>query len=227
MTLRRTIAPSSGPGASAGGGTASQTADEPVAEGGGRLRMPASKPAPRRVSLPEVVVAELRSAMRFWYLLLTGRLHQPRRHVGGRLTFGDGARADVFRETVAEQRRTGAPALLVIEFRLRAIHGRTHRLFERESILNTTLFAGFPGFVSKLWLTADQNEVYRGIYEWDGAAAAESYAEVMCRILRMVSRRGSVAYHVISGESRARFLAETENLVGAVPTTFDAWWRVS
>jgi len=57
--------------------------------------------------------------------------------VGGRPTFGNGAGADVFRETVAEQRRNGTPALLVVEFRLRAVHRRAHRLFERESILNT------------------------------------------------------------------------------------------
>ncbi|MBV8346584.1 MAG: hypothetical protein JOZ49_03320 [Mycolicibacterium sp.] len=131
--------------------------------------------------MSEIVVAELRSMVRFWSLVLSGRLHQPRRHVGGRLTFGNGASADVFRETVAEHRRNGAPALLVVEFSLRAVHGRAHRLFERESMLNTPLFAGFPGFVSKLWLTADENEVYRGIYEWDGADRGQSYARVMCR----------------------------------------------
>ena len=116
-------------------------------------------PASLRVSVSQIVVAELRSMVRFLLLVVSGRLHQPRRHVGGRLMFGNGASADVFRETVAEQRRTGAPALLVVEFRLRALHGRAHRLFERESILSTPLFAGFPGFVSKLWLTADENEV--------------------------------------------------------------------
>jgi hypothetical protein len=185
--------------------------------------MPASLP----VSVSQIVVAELRSTVRFLLLVVSGRLHQPRRHVGGRLMFGNGASADVFRETVAEQRRTGAPALLVVEFRLRALHGRAHRLFERESILSTPLFAGFPGFVSKLWLTADENEVYRGIYEWDGADRADSYARVMCRILAAVSRRGSVAYHVIPGQSRPRFLAETENLVGTAPQDCQAWWRVS
>lgn len=183
--------------------------------------------APTRASGYEVVVAELRSVLRFWYLLVSGRLRQPRRHVGGRLAFGNGANARVFRETVADQRRTGTPALLVVEFRLRAVHGFGHRLFERESILNTPLFAGFPGFVSKLWVAADENEVYRGIYEWDGAEGAESYARVMCRVLGAVSRRGSVAYHVISGESCPQFLAETENLLGAVAADFGAWWRVS
>lgn len=179
------------------------------------------------VSLSAAVVAELRSTARFWPMLVNARLCQPRRHVGARLTFGNGASAHVFRETIAARRRTEAPALLVIEFRLRAVHGRAHRLFERESILNTLLFAGFPGFVSKLWLTADQNGVYRGIYEWDGADRAETYARVMYRILAMVSRRGSVACHVVPGESRAQFLAHTERLAGNAPPESDAWWRVS
>jgi hypothetical protein len=30
-------------------------------------------------------------------------------------------------------------------------------VFRAESILNTPLFAGFPGFVSKLWLAHDEN----------------------------------------------------------------------
>jgi hypothetical protein len=185
--------------------------------------MPACTPVP----VSEIVAAEVRSMLRFWLLVASGRLHQPRRHVGGRLMFGNGASADVFRETVAEQRRTGALALLVVEFRLRVVHGRAHRLFERASVLSTPFFAGFPGFVSMLWLTADENGVYRGIVEWDGADRAESYGRVMRRILAAVSRRGSVAYHVIAGESRSRFLAETENLVGTAPQDCNTWWRVS
>ena len=39
-----------------------------------------------------------------------------------------------------------------------------------ESLLNTPLFVGFPGFVSKLWLAHDEHGVYRGLYEWDGPA---------------------------------------------------------
>ncbi len=179
------------------------------------------------ISLSDAVVAEFRSTARFWSLLLNGRLCQPRQYGGARLTFANGASAHVFRETIAAQRRTDAPAVLLVEFRLRAIRGRAHRVFERESILNTPLFAGFLGFVSKLWLTADENDVYRGIYEWDGADRAESYARVMCRMLALVSRRGSVAYHVIPGESRAHFLARAEKLAGAGPTDPDAWWRVS
>jgi len=184
--------------------------------------------ASRRVSFTRALLAIGGSVLRFWLLLVTRRLHQPRRHVGGRIRFANGSSAVVFRETVADQTRSIAPASLVVEFRLWAVHGWAHRLFQRESALNTPLFAGFPGFVSKLWLTQDENEVYRGIYEWDGAARAESYAEALRWILALVAVPGSIAYHVVPGETRSEFLAESEGLVSAeVSTHSDAWWRVS
>ena len=55
--------------------------------------------------------------------------------------------------------------------------------------MNTPLFVGFPGLVSKLWLAADEHDVYRGLYEWDGAARAESYARALWRVLALVSVR--------------------------------------
>jgi hypothetical protein len=60
-----------------------------------------------------------------------------------------------------------------------------------QSILNTPLFAGFSGFVSKLWLMHDVNGRYRGLYEWDGPVQAEQYARSLWRVLKLVSERGS------------------------------------
>ena len=182
----------------------------------------------RHVSFARAVLAIGASVVRFWLLLVTGRLHQPRRHVGGWITFANGSSAVVYRETVADTPRIHAPAVLVVEFRLRAIRGWVHRLFERESVFNTPIFAGFPGFVSKLWLTHDENEVYRGIYEWDGAARAASYAEALRWILALVSVPGSIAYHIVPGQTRSEFLAESEGLVNAAASTeSDSSWRVS
>ena len=65
------------------------------------------------------------------------------------------------------------PCVLVVEFRLRAVRGLGHAAFRRESLLNTPLFAGFPGFVSKLWLADDERCRYRGFYEWDDPGLAE------------------------------------------------------
>ena len=64
------------------------------------------------------------------------------------------------------------PAVLVVAFRLRWVRGIGHRMFRLESLLNTPLFVGFPGLVSKLWLAHDAAGVYRGVYQWDGAQSA-------------------------------------------------------
>jgi hypothetical protein len=70
--------------------------------------------------------------------------------VGVRLGFADGTSARVYRETVVDRGPTLDPCVLIVEFRLRAVRGPGHAAFRLESLLNTPLFAGFPGFVSKL-----------------------------------------------------------------------------
>ena len=105
-------------------------------------------------------------------LLRQRRIHLPTGHVGARLHFSDGTSGRVYRETVIDQGATACPCVLVVAFRLRAVRGRGHALFRWESLLNTPLFVGFPGFVSKLWLAADERGRYRGVYEWDGPRRA-------------------------------------------------------
>jgi hypothetical protein len=85
-------------------------------------------------------------------LLARRRTHLPRQLVGTQLRFADGTTARVFRETTVDRDEPQNPCLLVVRFRLRLLRGRWHRLFLWECILNTPLFVGFPGFVSKLWL---------------------------------------------------------------------------
>jgi hypothetical protein len=112
-------------------------------------------------------------------LLWQRRMHLPAQRVGKRLRFADGTSARVYRETAMDRGATTDPCVLVVEFRLRAVRGRGHAVFRRESLLNTPLFAGFPGFVSKLWLTDDERGRYRGLYEWDGPRLAENYARAL------------------------------------------------
>ena len=63
---------------------------------------------------------------------------------------------------------------------------RSSAAFPSESLLNTPLFVGFPGFVSKLWLTHDQRGRYRGLYEWDGPARAHAYVRALWWVLALV-----------------------------------------
>jgi hypothetical protein len=157
-------------------------------------------------------------------LLWQRRLHLPAGRVGMRLRFADGTSARVFRETVANQGATLDPCVLVVEFRLRAVRGRGHAAFRRESLLNTPLFAGFPGFVSKLWLADDERGRYRGLYEWDGPQLAHNYARALWRVLALVSVRGSIHYVVLPGLRRDTLLEQPQDDAAADEA---AWWRLA
>jgi hypothetical protein len=157
-------------------------------------------------------------------LLAARRVHQPRTHVGQWFRFDDGSAARVYRETVVDRPAPSEPAVLVVGFRLRAVRGRGHDLFRRESVLNTPLFVGFPGFVSKLWLANDEHGVYRGLYQWDGAQQAEDYARALWRVLALVSVPGTIHYHVLPGLLRDDLL-RSPWLTPADET--DAWWRLT
>jgi hypothetical protein len=154
------------------------------------------------------------------------RMHLPSQRVGMRLRFTDGTSAWVFRETVVDRDPTVDPCVLVVEFRLRVVRGRGHALFRRESLLNTLLFAGFPGLVSKLWLADDEHGRYRGLYEWDGPRLAESYARALWRVLALVSVPGSIHYVVLPGLRRDVLLARPEVLDGGAADAA-AWWRLA
>jgi hypothetical protein len=136
------------------------------------------------------------------------RLHLSKDHVGDVLQFADGTTSWVYRETVVDRPPTADPAALVVGFRLRVVRGRGHALFRPLSLLNTPLFVGFPGFVSKLWMAHDSHGVYRGVYEWDGQALAENYARALWRVLALVSVPGSIHYQVVPGLHRDDLLRE-------------------
>lgn len=177
-----------------------------------------AEPLPHREAWPGVA----RCVATTGRLLLEQRIRQPQANLDRVLSFADGTTGRVYRETVVEA-STEEPCVLVVCFRLRGVRGRGHRAFERESLLNTPLFVGFPGFRSKLWLAHDERGRYRGLYDWDDPARAERYARSLWRVLALVSRRGSIAYRVLPG------LRRDDLLSGAAPDRAgedEAWWRV-
>ena len=115
----------------------------------------------------QAAAAVARSVLKAAVLLTQRRIRQPTAHVGDVLGFADGTSASVYRETVVRRPKTRDPAVLVVAFRLRWVRGRWHAAFRAESLLNTPLFVGFEGLVSKLWLSHDELGRYRGLYEWD------------------------------------------------------------
>jgi hypothetical protein len=177
---------------------------------------------------PGPVRAFTRSMVTTGQLVATGRLRSPRGHLGSRLHFADGTTSFVFRETAVSDGDPADPAVLVVQFRLWAL-GRSpllHALFRRECILHTPLFAGFPGFRSKLWASDTATGVYRGLYQWDGADQAADYVATLARLLRPFSNRGSVRYHVIPGRRREDVLRNPALLTDEQAGDQGAWWRL-
>jgi hypothetical protein len=146
-------------------------------------------------------------------------------HVGETIRFGDGTSAAVYRETVIEAAPDHSPAVLVVCFRLRGVRREwAHRAFRIESELNTILFAGFPGLVSKLWLRADQQQTYRGVYQWSDPDLAVEYVRALWWILALVSERDSIHYAVLPGLVRDEVLDDPE-LIDIVDAAPGGWWR--
>ncbi len=159
-------------------------------------------------------------------LLRQRRLRQPRDSVGRLVHFGDGSSSTVYRETVVEGTDPTSPAVLVVGFRLRGVRRSwCHALFRLESELNTVLFAGFPGLVSKLWLRHDQHGTYRGIYQWDGPELAVAYVRALWWVLAVVSHRASIHYAVLPGLHRDEVLDDPHVIDRKVVAAPAGWWR--
>lgn len=184
--------------------------------------MTGAGPLPRSVAWRAVA----RCFARALVMLARREVDLPRENVGRFLAFADGTFGRVYRETTVD-RLPANPCVLVVSFRLRMVRGRGHVAFEWESLLNTPLFVGFPGFVSKLWLAHDGHGVYRGLYEWDGPQQAEDYARALWRVLELVSEAGSIDFRVLPGLRRDDLLADPGRLDGQVEGEAQAWWRVT
>lgn len=193
---------------------------------------PPSRPGTRLAPTPvrlarglSVTLTELRCAAVTAALLLRRRLALPTRMVGQRVRFGDGTESTIYRETRVVGRAPSSPVTLVVRFRLRllGVNRAAHALFRAESLLNTPLFAGQPGFCSKLWLTDRVTGFYRGIYEWDGAESAGRYGETLRVVLAPFVQQGTFDYQVLPGQERESYLASTDDAEGS--RSAGEWWR--
>jgi hypothetical protein len=158
-------------------------------------------------------------------LLAGGCVHQPSKHIGMRLHFANGTSARVYRETVVEGAELKDPCVLVVQFRLRLVRGWWHTAFRWESLLNTPLFVGFPGYATKLWLAHDEHDFYRGVYDWDGADRAEHYARSLWRVLQIGCVPASIGYRVLPGLRRDDLLAQPSRFDPTSSDPATAWWQ--
>jgi hypothetical protein len=186
-----------------------------------------AEPRGRRAAHRGTALADFARSIAVWArLALSGRVAAPRAHVGARLRFADGTTSRVFRETLRRGAATPDPAVLVIGFRLAPLgrRPRLHAAFRRECVVHTPLFAGFPGFRSKLWVTDERTGVYRGIYEWQDAAAARRYAQRMVGLLAPFSTPGTARFHLVAGLRRDDYLADPAN---EADRPDEGWWRLA
>lgn len=167
-----------------------------------------------------------RCVVRTMLLLARRQIRQPHRNLGLVVPFADGTSAAIYRETTLVRARARDPAFLAVCFRLRGLGSGTwgHALFRAESLLNTVLFAGFPGLVSKLWLRHDEHDVYRGLYEWDGADLALHYVDALWWVLALVSVPGTIKFAIVPGVERDRVLAGP-SVLDRLPEEPTGWWR--
>jgi hypothetical protein len=144
-------------------------------------------------------------ALRTLWLLARGALHIDHSLDGRLAQLPDGRTFEIFRRTTssASDHDMNEPVVLSVWFHLRFVPAwaRTRRtLFERESILNTLLFAGFPGYQSKLWMVDPDTNEFAGLYEWRGREAAERYARYITSVLRPLSSHGLVDWEITSAD---------------------------
>jgi len=77
--------------------------------------------------------------------------------------------------------------------------------------VNTLLFAGVPGYVTKLWMVNPTTSDYAGLYSWRSATEAESYGRYITSILRPLSARGSIGFNVVADRTLDEYLAASES----------------
>lgn len=142
----------------------------------------------------------LLSCARTVTLLARRRLHLGGPRLGAIATLPGDRRFTVFRESSCDSAPPGERVTLAVWFHLRGIPPGSRfrrRAFERLCVMNTVLFAGFTGYVVKLWMVDPRTADFAGLYTWSGVDHAEIYADYITRVLEPVSVAGSVGHALI------------------------------
>jgi hypothetical protein len=151
-------------------------------------------PAPPTAE-PHVARQIAACAARATALLVRRRLHLHRDRIGTAIVLPNGRPYLVFRESSCDLPSAEPEVTLLVWFQLEGTgpdHPWRSWAFERESILNTLVYAGCRGFARKLWLVDRTTAGYAGLYTWHGHDAALRYASYITAVLRPLSVPGSV-----------------------------------
>lgn len=146
------------------------------------------------------------AAMRSVRHLLDGDVVFPEDRLGQGLETTDGSTFVVYRETVLEPAVDASGDGVVLVFRMDvsdpAARGRLRdMLFDPVANVATPFFAGLPGFRRKLWLAGERSGAFLELYEWESAAAANRFVDLLQSLLAPVSHAGSTSFEVVDGDS--------------------------
>ncbi len=159
----------------------------------------------------QVVRPAAKCALRTVRLLARHRLHLRSDRVGREFHLPDGRRYEVFRESMCDGPAGERPVTLAVWFHLRGVPpgARIRRfLFQRGSIVNTLLFAGFEGYRVKLWMVSPSTSDYAGLYSWSSHESAERYARYITAVLSPLSIPGSVGFEILADVALEDYLVE-------------------
>jgi hypothetical protein len=150
------------------------------------------------------------SVGQFGALARSRRLRLRRDRLGRAFTIESAGTFQIFRETVSSADTLEQPAVLVVGFRLRALRSNSllHWFFQRGCILTTPFWSGFRGFRVKLWMVDSRSKNYLGIYEWAGTRDAQTYVDLLVRVLRPLSTTGPVWYQLYPYQELEPFLLD-------------------
>jgi hypothetical protein len=157
-----------------------------------------------------LVRAAAACAVRTLRLLIVRRLHLRRDRLGNQFRLPDGRHYEVFRESTCDGSPSVHPVTLAVWFHLRGVPAgaRARRfLFERGSIFNTLLFAGFDGYRVKLWMVDPVTSDYAGLYSFASEDTARTYGRYITAVLRPLSVPRSVGFEILPDLALEDYLA--------------------
>jgi len=113
------------------------------------------------------------SIIRATYLLLQGRIHFPKDHLGE--TVDEGEEFEIFRQMTLDpgnDQPEKSGAIFKVRFQFASM---SPEMNVKTSIIPIPFIVAQPGFRSKMWLLGREPGEFQGIYEWDTVASAENY----------------------------------------------------
>ena len=113
------------------------------------------------------------SIVRALYLLMQGRIHFPKDHLGD--IVGEGEDFEIFRHMTLDPgndqpEKPGAISKVRFQFA-----SMSPEMNKRTSLIPIPFIVAQPGFRSKMWALGRETGEFQGIYEWDSVTSAENY----------------------------------------------------